>query len=68
MAISRGLTMAIANPSQDLLMHAAFASDLLMNRPGSDIRYIDRMNAFKEAQTGESSNGSGYHDTRREDI
>ena len=35
MAISRGLTMAIANPSQDLLMHAAFASDLLMNRPGS---------------------------------
>lgn len=55
MAISRGLTMAIANPSQDLLMHAAFASDLLMNRPGSDIRYIDRMNAFKEAQTGENA-------------
>ena len=36
-------------------MHAAFASDLLMNRPGSDIRYIDRMNAFKEAQTGENA-------------
>ena len=54
MAISRGLTMAIANPSQDLLMHAAFASDLLMNHPGADIRYINRMNAVKEQQSGES--------------
>lgn len=55
MAISRGLTMAIANPSQDLLMHAAFASDLLMNHPGADIRYINRMNAVKEQQSGEST-------------
>lgn len=47
--------MAIANPSQDLLMHAAFASDLLMNHPGADIRYINRMNAVKEQQSGESS-------------
>ena len=46
--------MAIANPSQDLLMHAAFASDLLMNRPGSDLRYIERMNAIKEQQNGEN--------------
>ena len=29
MAISKGLTMAIANPSQELLMNAAYASDLL---------------------------------------
>ena len=47
--------MAIANPSQDLLMHAAFASDLLMNHPGADIRYINRMNAVKEQQSGEST-------------
>lgn len=40
MAISRGLTMAIANPSQDLLMNAAYASDLLLNKEEADIRYI----------------------------
>ena len=32
MAIGNGLTMAIANPSQELLMNAAFASDMLLNR------------------------------------
>ena len=30
MAIANGLTMAIANPSQELLMNAAFASDMLL--------------------------------------
>lgn len=48
MAISKGLTMAIANPSQDLLMNAAFASDMLLNRPSSDIRYIEHMSKFAE--------------------
>ena len=43
MAIQAGLTMAIANPSQDLLMAAAFASDLLLNKEDSDIRYIEKM-------------------------
>ncbi len=40
MAIANGLTMAIANPSQELLMNAAFASDMLLHKQGSDIRYI----------------------------
>lgn len=44
MAIANGLTMAIANPSQELLMNAAFASDMLLNKKESDIRYIERMN------------------------
>lgn len=44
MAIMNGLTMAIANPSQDLLMHAVYASDLLMNKPDADLRYIERVN------------------------
>ncbi len=48
MAIANGLTMAIANPSQELLMNAAFASDLLMAKEGSDIRYIERMNMLKD--------------------
>ena len=52
MAIANGLTMAIANPSQELLMNAAFASDLLMAKEGSDIRYIERMNMLKEKYEG----------------
>ena len=71
MAINRGLTMAIANPSQDLLMNAAFASDMLLNRPSSDIRYIEHMNKFTEknaqfetvrvnkAVSGETASGEG---------
>lgn len=43
MAVQSGLTMAIANPSQDLLMHTMFAADLLMNKPEGDIRYIGRV-------------------------
>lgn len=52
MAIANGLTMAIANPSQELLMNAAFASDMLLNRPESDIRYIERMNFLSEKHAG----------------
>ena len=48
MAICNGLTMAIANPSQELLMNAALSSDMLLNRPDSDIAYIERMNMLAE--------------------
>ncbi len=44
MAIKEGLTMAIANPSQELLVSSAFAADLLLAKPESDIRYIGKMN------------------------
>ncbi len=49
MAISRGLTMAIANPSQEMLVNAAFASDLLRNKEGADGRYIERMARYAES-------------------
>ena len=52
MAIAHGLTMAIANPSQELLMNAAFASDMLLNKKESDIRYIERMNFLSEKYAG----------------
>lgn len=52
MAIAYGLTMAIANPSQELLMNAAFASDMLLNKEGSDIRYITRMNRLSLSASG----------------
>lgn len=33
-------------------MNAAFASDMLLNKEGSDVRYIERMNALKEKHAG----------------
>lgn len=50
MAIQAGLTMAIANPSQELLVNCAMASDLLLCKEEADIRYIERMNRWKAAQ------------------
>lgn len=50
MAIQSGLTMAIANPSQDLLVNCAMACDLLLHKDNGDIRYIERMNVWKAAQ------------------
>lgn len=47
MAIQAGLTMAIANPSQELLVSCAFAADLLLNKVGADLRYIQLMDAVK---------------------
>ncbi len=47
LAIGAGLTMAIANPNQELLVSSAYAADLLLHKEESDIRYIERMNALK---------------------
>ena len=57
MAIREGLTMAIANPSQELLMSCAFASDLLLNKEAADTRYIRLMDALREKKeaAGEST-------------
>ena len=38
-AVSRGLTMAIANPNQEMLMYCAAAADTLMNKPGALEKY-----------------------------
>ena len=58
MAIREGLTMAIANPNQDLLVAAAFASDLLLNKDGSDIRYIEKMQDISISATAVSKTES----------
>lgn len=42
-AIQAGITMAILNPAQDLLMNMAYASDLLKNKEEADVRYITRV-------------------------
>lgn len=41
LAIREGLTMAIANPSQELLMGCAFATDLLLAKDEADTRFIE---------------------------
>ncbi len=43
MAVQNGLTMAIANPSQTMLMNMAYASDMLLNKEEGDIRYIENV-------------------------
>lgn len=45
--IKEGLTMAIANPSQELLMNTLYASELLINKEGSDIRYIESVSEYR---------------------
>lgn len=55
MAISAGLSMAIANPGQDLLAAAAFASDLLLGKEESDIRYITFAEEMKERREAEEA-------------
>lgn len=51
-AITKGLTMAIANPAQEALMDAAYAADLLLNKEGAALRYINRANRKKELAEG----------------
>lgn len=41
LAIHEGLTMAIANPSQEMLVCGALAADLLLAKKESDLRYIE---------------------------
>ncbi len=48
LAIREGLTMAIANPSQELLVSCALATDMLLNREEADIRYIEYAGTIAE--------------------
>lgn len=48
LAIQSGLTMAIANPSQEMLMSCALATDLLLNKEEAALRYIEYAGGVKE--------------------
>lgn len=61
MAIKEGLTMAISNPSQELLVCSAFASDLLLNKEESDIRYIEHMSLVTEKKEQEKKQLEALH-------
>lgn len=51
MAILNGLTMAISNPSQEMLVKCAYAADLLMNKENADMEYINTINRLKKEET-----------------
>lgn len=48
LAIQSGLTMVIANPSQEMLMSCALATDLLLNKEEAALRYIEYAGGVKE--------------------
>ena len=48
LALQAGLTMAIANPSQELLMSCALAADLLLNKEEAALRYIEYAGGVRE--------------------
>lgn len=73
MAIQAGLTMAIANPSQELLVSCAFASDLLLNKEGADLRYIRLMDAVRAKRealgiTAQTGTGIRLDVTQKQDT
>ena len=59
MAISAGLTMAIANPSNRLLMGLSFAADLLENKDGADMAYIDQIERMGPAPVSNAADSAG---------
>lgn len=60
LAIQSGLTMAIANPSQELLVKCAMATDLLLNKEGALLRYVEHacVNADHSPQAKTGNEGS----------
>lgn len=68
MAIQSGLTMAIANPSQELLVGAALASDLLLARENADVRYIEFAGKVQEQKGADAVQGSTPAGAEENDI
>jgi len=56
LAIQAGLTMAIANPSQEMLMCGALATDLLLAKDESDLRYIEYASKLTPVEPKAKSN------------
>ncbi len=66
MAIAQGLTMAICNPDQSLLVNAALASDLLLAKDNSDNSYVENVipvssEAVSKDKTTEVQQGSDIY-------
>lgn len=62
MAIASGLTMAICNPGQAMLMNAAIAADLLMAKENSDNNYVERVVSLGDAVAAQKTGSKGAAD------
>ena len=68
MAISKGLTIPIMNPSQSLLMNMAMATDMLKNVEDGDIRYIEMANEHPtEVGTNVTNVKAGINKEQKDD-
>lgn len=71
-AISKGLTLAIANPSQELLMSNAYATDLLLNKEGALDIYLNRapknVSIAVDSKSKDSSKSGGEGDLGASDA
>lgn len=56
-ALSKGLNMAIANPSQEMLMYSALAVDMLLEKPGASERYLEAVPQGALTLTGSAGKG-----------
>ena len=65
MAIAEGLTMAIANPGQDQLVNAAYASDLLLNKPEADNIYVTHVRHIDTGVAGAAKPAAGGTDASK---
>jgi 5-methyltetrahydrofolate--homocysteine methyltransferase len=63
LAIGAGLTMAIANPSQNFVKGLSLGTDLLLGKEGADLRYIEEADAIKDMKPGDSAINVARNDT-----
>lgn len=59
MAISKGLTMAICNPEQSSLVNAVYATDMLLNKKGADIHYVEKVIPMAVVEKGKDEPSDG---------
>lgn len=61
-AVSKGLTMAIANPSQEMLMYTALATDMLLGKTEASERYLSSVPtapmSFSKGSQGTETSGA----------
>lgn len=68
LAIQAGLTMAIANPSQEMLICGALATDLLIAKEEADLRYIEYASKITPVETKAKSTTATKADVKAMDT
>ncbi len=68
MAITNGLTMAIVNPNQDLLMNLVYAADVLRAKEDSAKRYIERAEWIAKKREEEAAKAVTVQETGKVSV